>query len=128
MITGSTDICFASRPLSELERERLQCRFGTRGVAVRCAIDGLSIYVHPSNPLPSLTFAQIKGILTGTITDWRPLGGSPGAISRSGRENNSGTYVFMRDEALHGEPYALKGRPMDVVAPERGAVFVRFMM
>jgi len=107
LITGSTDICFASRPLSELERERLQRRFGTRGVAVRCAIDGLSIYVHPSNPLPSLTFAQIKGIFTGTITDWRQLGGPPGAIALYGRENNSGTYVFLRDEVLDGEPYAL---------------------
>jgi phosphate transport system substrate-binding protein len=106
LITGGTDICFASRPLSPREQERLQRRFGTQGVAVRCAIDGLSIYVHPSNPLPSLTFAQIKGVYTGAITTWQELNGPPRAIVLYGRENNSGTYVYLQNEILEGEAYA----------------------
>ena len=106
LITGTTDICFASRPLNTVEQERLERRFGTRGVAVRCAIDGLSIYVHPSNPLGALTFAQIKGIYTGKISRWDEVGGPRRPIRRYGRESNSGTYVYLRDEVLDGEPYA----------------------
>jgi len=106
LITGDTDICFASRPLNAIEQERLERRFGTRGVAVRCAIDGLSIYVHPCNPVPSLTFAQIKGIYTGAIATWQALGGPPRSIALYGRENNSGTYVYLQEEVLDGAPYA----------------------
>lgn len=106
LITGTTDICFASRPLNAAEQERLESRFGTGGVAVRCAIDGLSIYVHPSNPLGALTFAQIKGIYTGRISDWDEVGGPRRPIRRYGRESNSGTYVYLKEEVLGGEPYA----------------------
>ena len=105
LISENTDICFASRPLNSVEQERLQRRFGNLGVAIRCAIDGLSIYVHPSNTVPSLTIAQIRGIYTGSITNWQVLGGPRRPITLYGRENISGTYAYLRAEVLRGEEY-----------------------
>ncbi len=44
------------------------------------AWDGLTIIVHPDNPVASLSLEQVKGIFTGQIKDWSEVGSDPGAI------------------------------------------------
>jgi phosphate transport system substrate-binding protein len=105
LINGTADICFASRPMNEEERERLRRRADSPGVAVRCAIDGLSLYVHPENAVDSLTIDEIRGVYTGGITNWKELGGKDAPIILYGREDNSGTYVYLKEEILKSESY-----------------------
>ena len=42
--------------------------------------DVLGIFVHPSNPVNSLTMAQLKEIFTGRITNWKAVGGNDAPI------------------------------------------------
>jgi phosphate transport system substrate-binding protein len=72
---------------------------------VRCAIDGLSLYVHPENSVDSLTVEEIRGVYTGSITNWKELGGANAPIVLYGREDNSGTYVYLKEEILKAESY-----------------------
>jgi phosphate transport system substrate-binding protein len=106
LINGTTDICNSSRPMKESERNQLKEKFGSRGVEIKCALDGLSIYVNQSNPLKDLTLGQIREIYTGAVTNWKTLGGADAKIILYGRENNSGTYVYFKDEVLGGEDFA----------------------
>lgn len=106
LINGTTDICNASRPMKPSERDKLKQRFGTRGVEIKAAQDGLSIYVHESSPVQELTIEQIRNIYAGRITNWKEVGGSNEKIILYGRENNSGTYVYFRDNVLLGEDYS----------------------
>ena len=46
------------------------------------AIDGVAVAVHPDNPVKSLSGEQIMDIYSGKVTDWKELGGEPGAIDR----------------------------------------------
>ena len=48
LINGTTDICNASRPMKSAEREKLRERFGSLGIEIKSAKDGLSLYVHHS--------------------------------------------------------------------------------
>ncbi|MDL1893663.1 phosphate ABC transporter substrate-binding protein, partial [Sphingobacteriales bacterium CHB3] len=89
LINGTTDICNSSRPMKPAERDKLKQRFGTRGIEIKCAQDGLSIYVHESNPVTELTLPQIKDIYTGKITNWKDVGGPNERIVLYSRENNS---------------------------------------
>lgn len=41
----------------------------------RIAMDGVSIIVHHSNPVPALSDEQIKAIFTGQIKNWKDVGG-----------------------------------------------------
>lgn len=50
------------------------------------ARDGVAVIVHPSNPIKSITSAQLKDILQGRTTDWAQLGGNKGVISMIIRE------------------------------------------
>ncbi|MEO5768628.1 MAG: substrate-binding domain-containing protein, partial [Polyangia bacterium] len=80
LINGTTDICQASRTMSQAEKEKLRERYNTTGTETVVARDGLSVYVSESNPLGELTLDQLKQIYTGKVTNWKDLGGPDAKI------------------------------------------------
>lgn len=105
LINGTTDICDASRPMKASERESLKSRYSSLGVEVKSAKDGLAVYLNETNPVSDLSLDQLKAIYTGETTNWKDVGGPDAKIIVYGRENNSGTYVFFRDNVLKGKDY-----------------------
>ena len=93
LINGTTDIANSSRPIKNSERDKLKERFGTRGIEIKCALDGLAVYVHKNNPVKELSLQQLKDIYTGKIRNWKEVGGPDKKIILYSREHNSGTYV-----------------------------------
>ncbi|MDR1892023.1 MAG: phosphate ABC transporter substrate-binding protein [Oscillospiraceae bacterium] len=65
--------------------------------AVAYAIDGIAIVVHKDNATANLTKAQIKGIYTGKITNWKEVGGKDAPITVVTREVGSGTRSGIAD-------------------------------
>ena len=122
LINGTTDICNASRPMKKSERDKLKQRYGTLGVEIKCAQDGLSIYVHESNPVNELSLQQVKAIYSGVITNWKEVGGSDARIILYSRENNSGTYVYFKDNVLEGGDFAATAQNMPGTAAVVNAV------
>ena len=106
LVAGAVDVAAASRPLTPAEVEALHGRTGTLGVGFRCALDGLSIYLHPDNPVRSLTLLQVKGIFTGRIGTWAKLGGADAPIEVLTRQPSSGTYRLFQELVLDEEPYS----------------------
>ena len=106
LINGTTDICNASRPMKKSEIQKLKERFGTMGVEIPCAKDGITMYINQNNPVSSLTSEQLKLIYTGKITNWKEVGGNDSKIILYSRENNSGTYVYFKDNVLKGQDYS----------------------
>jgi phosphate transport system substrate-binding protein len=62
--------------------------------------------LNPGNPVSNLTVDQLKKIYTGAITNWKDVGGNDAKIIMYSRENNSGTYVFFKDNILNGQDYS----------------------
>ena len=122
LINGTTDICNASRPMKSSERDKLKQRFGTRGVEIKCAQDGLSIYINLQNPVNELSLQQLKAIYTGQVTNWKDVGGPDERIILYSRENNSGTYVYFKDNVLEGEDYAATAQNLPGTASVVNAV------
>jgi phosphate transport system substrate-binding protein len=106
LINGTTDICNASRPMKPSERDKLKSRYGSLGVEIKTARDGLSVYVSESNKVQELSLRQLRDIYTGKTTNWKEVGGADMKIILYGRENNSGTYVYFKDNVLMGDDYA----------------------
>lgn len=122
LINGTTDICNASRPMKNSERDKLKQRFGTRGIEIKCAQDGLSLYVNEANPISELTMQQIKDMYTGKINNWKDVGGPNERLILYSRENNSGTYVYFKDNVLLGEDFAPTAQNMPGTAAVVNAV------
>jgi phosphate transport system substrate-binding protein len=105
LINGATDICQSSRDIKDSERQKLRDRTFTTGVEIPVAKDGVTLYVNEKNTVHELTLDQIKDIYTGKITSWSQVGGPNSKIVVYGRENSSGTYVFLREKALLNADY-----------------------
>lgn len=122
LINGTTDICNSSRPMKPAERDKLKQRFSSRGVEIKCAQDGLSLYVNEASQVAELSMQQIKDIYTGKVTNWKDVGGPNQRIIVYGRENNSGTYVYFKDNVLEGEDFAATVQSMPGTAAVVNAV------
>ena len=106
LINGTTDICQASRPMKDKEREQVQAKFGQAPHEVVVAKDGLAVYVHEQNPATEFTLAQLRDIYTGKTTSWSRFGGAGATIVLYGRENSSGTYEYFKEHVLDGADFA----------------------
>lgn len=106
LINGTTDLANMSRPIKESERKKLQEKYGSPGVEIKAARDGLSIFLNKNNPVESLTVAQIRDMYMGKITNWKAVGGNDRPVILYGRENNSGTYEYFKEHVLVNQDFA----------------------
>jgi phosphate transport system substrate-binding protein len=108
----TTDLCDASRKAKPAEIANCLKSFGARPTEYKVALDGLSVYVNPENPVKELTIAQVGDIFTGKIKNWKEVGGPDQAITIYSRENSSGTYEFFKSEVLKGQDFAASAQTM----------------
>jgi phosphate transport system substrate-binding protein len=106
LINGSTDICDASRPMKNSEKEKLKQRYNSLGFEIPAARDGITLYVNENNPVDELSLDQLKAIYLSEVKNWKEVGGDDAKIILYGRENSSGTYVYFRDNVLKGNDYS----------------------
>jgi phosphate transport system substrate-binding protein len=79
---GAADLGASSRELLGQEKKLVE---------IPIAFDGIAVIVHPSNPLTTITLAEIRQIFGGTVTNWSALRLPPHAIDLITREEGSGT-------------------------------------
>jgi len=65
--------------------------------------DGISVVVHPKNPIRELTLEQIRGVFNGQIKNWRELGWIDRKIDAITREEGSGTRGSFEDLIMKNE-------------------------
>ena len=102
LIDGTVDMANASRDMNSDEKKSITDKHGREPVETTVALDALAVYVHKDNPLETISLEEVAEIYGegGTITNWSQLGGPDSEITRVGRQNNSGTYVYFREHVL----------------------------
>lgn len=121
LINGSTDIALSSRSMKDAEKKHLE-KQGATAVETTVARDGVTFYVHESNPVTALTKEQLRQIYLGDLTNWKEVGGPDAQIVVYSRENSSGTYVFVKDELLAGEDFTARAQTLPGTAAVVNAV------
>lgn len=87
-LNNTVNVGMSSRPLKENEK--------TLAEIVIC-YDGISVVVHPSNPIGALTLGQVRDIFSGRVRNWRQLGWIDRRIDAVTREEGSGTRGSFED-------------------------------
>lgn len=105
LLDNSTDIAMSSRKIKMDERMKLQDA-GRAYKEVIIANDALSVIVNPGNKVSKLTRAQLEGIFTGKIKNWKEVGGDDLQIVVYSRETSSGTYEFFKEHVMNRKNYA----------------------
>lgn len=67
------------------------------------SLDGIAIIVNRVNPVENLTTEEIRGIFSGTITNWLGVGGYDSKIIPVTREEGSGTRGAFEELIMHEE-------------------------
>jgi phosphate transport system substrate-binding protein len=106
LINGTTQIAQSSRSMKDTEKAQVEEKSGRTVEEHAVAMDGVTVYVHESNGIGTLSVPQLKDIYTGVITNWSQVGGPDAPIVVYGRESSSGTYVFFKEVVLGGADFA----------------------
>ncbi len=93
---GVVDIGMSSR---ELKAEEQNLGFADN----RIALDVIVVIVNPGVGVDNLSKDQVKGIFTGTVTNWKDVGGSDEPITVVVRDKASGTREMFDEKALDSE-------------------------
>jgi len=109
---GLIDIGNAGRKATEKE-------IATYGLVMhKWAIDGVGAVVNPKNPVTALTTEQLQGIFSGTIANWKELGGEDRAINLYDRDAASGTRSVFWKKGLKKAEVSTKAN----IVPSNGAM------
>jgi len=81
-LNKTIDIGMSSRELKEEEKSLNE---------ILVCYDGISIVVHPKNPMRDISLSQVRGIFSGKIKNWKDLGWIDRRIDAITREEGSGT-------------------------------------
>lgn len=100
---GSCDLVLAYEP-SEETKEYIEEEASLQMKPI--GRDALVFMVNASNPVKSLTEAQIQSIYTGETTNWKELGGDDEEIVAFQRKQNSGSQTLMEKHVMKGIPMA----------------------
>ncbi|HEY1171694.1 MAG TPA: phosphate ABC transporter substrate-binding protein PstS family protein [Verrucomicrobiae bacterium] len=109
---NSTDIATASRAMKPKEMADLIATHGAKPLEIKTSLDGLSVYVHASNPMKEISFAQLDRIFRGQARNWSEFGGPDKPIVIYSRENNSGTYAYFKEHVLKEQDFSARALTM----------------
>jgi phosphate transport system substrate-binding protein len=110
---GNCDMANSSRRMTDKELKRIRDRHHLDAREHIVGYDAMAVYVHPANPIESISIEELKEIYgrDGTITQWSQLGvANPHSdkVIRVSRQNSSGTYAYFRSAVLgKGNDYKL---------------------
>jgi phosphate transport system substrate-binding protein len=102
LAAGKCDIGMSSRRIHDDEVTKLGALGNLASAASEhvIALDGIAVIVNPTNPVSSLTKAQIAQIFSGAIRSWSEVGGADRPIAVFARDDKSGTYDTFRTLVL----------------------------
>ena len=114
---GTAQVGMSARRILPAEARALRAAGAGNMVDVRqeriLAVDPLTVIVHPSNPVDSLTLDELAAIYRGEIRSWAALGGPDRPIDVHVRESDSATRTFFDGRILGGAPV---GADAEVIA------------
>jgi phosphate transport system substrate-binding protein len=122
LVNGSTDICEASRPMTDREKQDLVTKRGAAAAETKIALDAVAVFVNAKNPLQEISLASLARLYSGEAVDWKQVGGSRGRVVLYGRENSSGTYGFFKERVLDGTEFAASMQTLAGTAAVANAV------
>jgi phosphate transport system substrate-binding protein len=118
LINGTVDLANASRAIKDKELKLAQDN-GQDPIQHVVGFDALAVYLHPDNPIDTLSLEQLAEIYAdgGSYLNWTDLGVEvPGCQDQEivvvSRQNNSGTYAYFREAVLGDADFKLGTRDM----------------
>lgn len=117
LVDGKVQLAGASRPLKPEE-------LAQGLVPTTIGYDAIAVFVHADNPIKNLTKAQLKGIFTGRIRNWKEVGGKDAPIVPNTEilTGKRATIEMFQEMILDGEKYGAGFKQIDFPRDQIGEV------
>jgi phosphate transport system substrate-binding protein len=106
LVEGKAEIAQSTRQVLGGEIGALRDKRGKKFVQIPVATEVAGILVHPSNPVHELSIFDLRQILSGTVKNWKQVGGNDAPIEIYGRDDSSDTREFIEAEFMGDEGIA----------------------
>ncbi|HJZ65173.1 MAG TPA: PstS family phosphate ABC transporter substrate-binding protein [Candidatus Acidoferrum sp.] len=103
MAGGKTEVVQSSRRVLNSEIEALRAGQGKKYVEIQVATEIAGIAVNSRNPVKDLSLYQLRQVLSGSVKNWKQVGGNDAPIVIYGRDGTSGVRSFLEDEFMGDE-------------------------
>ena len=121
LVGGRSDIAMISSPLAEIAQkvnEKTPGAVDASGLReFKIGESRLVFIVHPTNPVKSLTLAQLRDVFAGKVTNWKELGGADAPIAVVTEGPGNGMRTTIEDKIMGGVPFTSQARVV-VNAPQ----------
>jgi len=103
IVDGESDVIFVAGPSQE--QEAYAAEHGVELVYTPIGREAFVFFVHPGNPIDSLTLGQIRGVYSGEVTQWDQLGvNGLGRILAYQRDEGSGSQTALQRFVMRDTP------------------------
>lgn len=103
LVDGKAEIAQSSRQVLGGEIGALRDKRGAKFVQIPVATEVVGILVHPSNPIHELSIFDLRQVLSGTVKNWKQVGGYDAPIKIYGRDESSDSKEFIEGEFMGDE-------------------------
>lgn len=101
--SGKAEVVESSRRALNAEISALRGSQGKAFVEMPIAKEVAGISLNSSNPVKELSIFQIRQVLSGSVKNWKQVGGNDAPIVIYGREATSGVRGFLEEEFMGDE-------------------------
>lgn len=114
VVAGHSDVAMLSSPLADVAKKAKVEAAGLKEWKI--GETRIVFIVHPSNPVKSLTVAQVRDVFAGKVANWKEVGGPDLAIVPVTDIVGTGTRTAFDDTVMGGTPAAAHVRSVAVGA------------
>ena len=104
LLSGECDIASSSRYATEDELRLARSR-GLKLKSTLIGFYGVGVVTNAANGVNGLTDSEVRKIFTGTITNWKAVGGADATIHVHIRDKAAGAYLGFQELAMERSPY-----------------------
>lgn len=113
VVQKKADAAAMTRSLRPEEKKSLRAAAQSEGASFPVALEGISIYLHPRNPVADLRADQVIAIFSGNIANWKAVGGRDAPIHVYAFDSSTGRYWYLFEDLMKRAPFAKGTRYTD---------------
>ena len=131
LVDGNIDLAAVSR-IPNIKERRRAAKSGRQLADHKMALDSVIFFVHPSNPLETISIDELKKIFKAEEITWREASLSSRSdqkLDRFSLSKESGTYTYFKERVMYGEATSEQvihiytpGQMLDMVAANPDAL------
>jgi phosphate transport system substrate-binding protein len=111
-IAGDSDVDQASRRISAEERQQAEAK-GINVTETKAGVESVAIIADPRSGVTEISFEQLRGLLSGSIANWKELGGADLEVRIFMPRPVGSPYLFINKSVMAGTPFASSATTVD---------------